>query len=863
MDDLQKMKISKKNYHFDVKKKFESSKHYKVIEKSPVDKLKQDINQMFKQKPVSKPTHLNPASKHVAPAKSGFDFKLVGIAIFVALIVIVGGVLYVQSQISQILSNPIQNFAAPELSSTIASHQILTSGQRGSTEHIFLIGLEKEVQNVDNLTVEITTYDRRIPSEVFVLSSDRTDASTYPDFLLSLKDSLNSKSIPINEISVSELQSLTSPAFVILPSGAIPKELLGIDSNTNIAKLVQRGFVFIYIGQPFTRYLDGTVKSTPSGALESLPFVFNERASISSTNDISLFQPLYSVSARSQNWFTSTVYGSISVAQYEDGALVFVPQTLDKGWQNRNFKAAAQDISKLILSTPWIEQKYPSKTYYFNSSESQTPKVNLYSNSFEGFTGTARVYLTGSLTGIESRPEQLFYSYLNSSIFGELFIDEGSVVVPSSITGRPIRLNSILRSPTPLKIPMSLNFYDSSGTLVSSLDQGEVDVQSESSFDVRLDLPKGEYLVTLSDDFGKIHAQTYIKVVTLDVLPFGTTRDKNSIYVFKAYRESTPVPVQDLTVSIDDGKFGTYTIPSVDADSLISVDVGSKTGGDFLPYGSHTFKFTSPSGLDVSVLVERKEAQTIFKEPIFWITLIIAGGVVLIGVFFARPEIPTLTLDIPDFPPIERSKVYLDKDAILSIFDKVNSNYRWQNTPLALSEIKNGFKDVYYSGKPIVISDYNLESLLSQLKSIGLVFEYANYFGLTLWEQKTKRSFAYLATFRKIRDWCINNALPFTGISESKEADTTLSILGQPFFVHFYSTRDYSTDQLLSRVLKTSSKGVTIVLFKNEVEKAAFSNVLYFGSKLPLNVKLEVEGNSIFLLTFDEFEKKLVEFKGF
>ncbi len=861
MDDLQKMKIAKKSYHFDVRRKFESSNHYKVVQKSPIEKIRMALNSSLKPKTPPK-SSLAQKSQKAVPS-GGFDLKMVGLAVFVALLILVGGILYVQGQITQILSTPVQNFATPQFSSNLADHQLLSYGQRGSTDHVFLLNLDKEAANLDNLTIQISTYEKRIPSEVFVLSSERTDAQTYSDFISSLKENLGSKNIPVNEISLSELQSLTSPAFVIIPSGAIPKELLGIDSNTNIAKLTQRGFVFIFIGQPFTKYLDGTVKTTPSNVLDSLPFVFNERSITPSTSDISLFQPLYKVTTRSQGWFASEVFGSLSVAQYEDGAIIFVPQTLDKGWQNRDFRSAAKDISSIITKVPWLTPNSENKTYSFNSSILGSGSLTIYSNPFPDSFGTARISMIGSLSGIAKKPEQLFYSYLNSSPKGELFIDEGSTVVPSSITGKSIRLNSILTSPNPLKVPMNLNFYNSKGDLTLSLSQGEVDVQSETSFDIRLDVPKDEYLVTLVDDFGTVYAQSYLKVVTLEVTPFGNNREKNSVYLFKAFRESTPVPVQDLTVSVDNGKYGTYNIASVDADSFISVDVSSKTGGDFLPYGTHTFKFTSPTGLDVTVPIERREAQTIFKDPIFWVTMLLAGGIVLIGVFFARPEIPTLTLDIPDFPPIERSKVFLNVDAVLNIFDRVNSNYRWQNTPLTLSEIKNGFKDVYYSGKPVIISDYNLESLLAQLKSKSFVGEYAGYYGLLSWEAKTKHSFEYLATFRKVRDWCINNALPFTAIGESKEADTVLSILGQPFFLHFYNLKESSLDNLLSRVLKTSSKGVSIVLFKSDLEKRLFSNNLYWGSSLPLKVKLEVEGNSIFLLTFEEFEKKIVEFKGF
>ncbi|MDD5340434.1 MAG: hypothetical protein PHV13_04250, partial [Candidatus ainarchaeum sp.] len=265
--------------------------------------------------------------------------------------------------------------------------------------------------------------------------------------------------------------------------------------------------------------------------------------------------------------------------------------------------------------------------------------------------------------------------------------------------------------------------------------------------------------------------------------------------------------------------------------------------------------------LRMAIPVEHARSQSIFDNPMLWLVIILTGGIVAIGIFFARQESIAYFIDIPDFPPVARTKIPLPSDTVLSVLGKVNENYRWQNTPLTPAEIKNGFKDIFYKGKPIYVTDYNVEYLLNELEKKRRLKESMGYYGLTGWEEASKRSINYLAMMRRLRDICVNNAVPFTSLGESEAADSEVTVAGQQMFLHFYE-KEGDQRGLLKKALGTIGKGITIIMFRSEGEKAAFQGMIQSPSAAPLTLKMEADSGAVQLLTADEFEKMLIEFKS-
>jgi len=864
MPDLGSAKIKRKIYQFETKKRYQHVNHYRIKERPPIDMIKDRLKALFNPKKEEKKAAAPKAALASGrPPPGGFNFVIFGATLTIALIVLALGWLFISVNVLPGAGAFEPQVEKPSIDNVIDGAAILSAGEKNEPLHVAAAMVDYQTKNLDNYTIQVTTYDMKIPSEVFMLNSERyeEETKTYPDFVKTLRIDLAKRKIALNEITVKQLETLPEGAIVVVPSGYIPEELIGVGSTLTMEKLVSRGVVVVYIGQPFTSMLNGTVTvPTPQPTLKSLPVSFDESADLSPTGDIRLFQPLYGLSnTGGAGWSSSVVYGAVSIAKKEDGAFVFVPQTLDGGWR-KNFTAAADDISKIISDTPWAEPNAPPKNYTFINKDELSGKRYVFSEPFPNPEATIRLDFTGYSSNLNNPVMETMFWRQGPASQSDLFIEFGGQVVPTNITSKPVRMNARLREPVSYQPDISLVVDDAYGQEVQDFPQGNINVQAaDPNFDPLIYVDRGEYIVRLIDDSNRIYTQTYMNVVSVDITYEGQDRQKPSVYLFDLSMGGEPYSLGDVSVSVDNGKYGTYTFSNANS---VSVDVGGYTGSDQLPIGNHSFEFTA-GGLKKAVSVVRATATPpILSDPVFWAVIALTALIVGFGVLFARQEETFYAIDIPDFPPVARTKIPLSPDAVLGIFEKLNDTYRWQNTPLTPSEVKNGFKDIFYHGKPVIITDYNVEYLLEELEKKGYVKESVGYYGLATWLERSKHSMDYIALMRRLRDICVNNAIPFTGTGESETADSEITVVGQQMFVHFYD-RSGDVRKLLSRTLSTISKGITILLFKNPADKDAFQDLLNSSpSAAPLIAKMEADSGSLQFLTVDEFEKMLIEFKS-
>ncbi len=851
MAGIGKIKIRKQSYQFGVKKRYSYEGHYRIKERPPIELIK-DMARTFLAPRKAKKERVAPP-----PPPGGFNFVVFGAAILIAVIILALGWIYLTTQFSQPQPGIFQpQLETASLQNAITGTGVMTAGGRSAATHVAGAMVDYRTANLANYTVSITTYDGRLPSEVFVLNSGKVEAGTYPDFLRTLRANLAKRQMPLNEISIRQLETIPQGAIVVVPSGVVPQELLGINSSIGMDGLADRGVVVVYIGQPFGSMLKGTlVVDTPEEVTEKLPVAFYEDGSLTPEGGFRIFQPLYRASSRG-GWSSDLAYNSVSIIRKDDGAFIFVPQTLDGGWRG-NYTSAADDITRIIFEMPWVTPNAPVKTYIFTNQTGYSGKLYFFSEPFKGNRSSMKLEFVGYPAAGAQPVRQTLVTWAEKKIGGELFVEQGIKIVSTNVTNDRVRLNARLREPVAAQPRMFLNIVDSGGVEVQSFPQGSVNVQADSSFDMPVYVDRGEYIVKLVDDAGRTYAQTYMKVVSIDILFRGVMTEKRSIYLFDVTMDGNPQTLGEVSVTVDGGSYGTYEFDGV---SSVRVDVGERTGGDMLPIGMHQFDF-STGGLKLSVPVERPRPSSIFDNPLLWLVVVLTGGIVGIGVIFARQEGVYYSLDIPDFPPIARTRIPLPPDTVLGVLAKVNENYRWQNTPLAASEIKNGFKDIFYKGKPIYVTDYNVEYLLNELEKKEMVRESMGYYGLVQWEKNTGHSINYLAVMRRLRDICVNNAVPFTALGESKNADSEVTVAGQQMFLHFYE-KEGNQERMLGNALRTIVKGITIIVLRNEADKMQFQALLQSPAAAPLILRMEAGGGSVQLLTADEFEKMLIEFKS-
>ncbi len=365
---------------------------------------------------------------------------------------------------------------------------------------------------------------------------------------------------------------------------------------------------------------------------------------------------------------------------------------------------------------------------------------------------------------------------------------------------------------------------------------------------------KGIYLASVIDDGGNEYAKAVLQVDAVQVVT--TSRDfANGVIKFVTTSSGGgAVKVKKMRVVVD-GKHN-YSFFSA---SDFSVNMESILAGQPLAAGNHTFDFEFGE-IKQRIVLEKVVQTQFYDNPIYWVMGLFALALFMVAPFLATVMRKTeYSLDIPDFPPLASIKIPIKKDTVLGIIERLNEDYKWKNTPLKLDEIKKGFKRIIYKSKPVFISDYNLEYILNLLRSRNDIKEALDYYGPAKWENEG-RSMTSLAIYRKIRDICINEALPFGRLDESSDYDLKIRMLGQDIFIFIMDSPE-AREKKLGQALKVMHKGLAVLLFQNDEDKKNFEDTVNSASESAGIVKLEIMTGSLVPLTILELEKMFREMK--
>jgi hypothetical protein len=855
MAGIKNIKITRKLYRFEVKRRYQLVKHYTTRQRSSADEIKDKLRSILSpQKEKTKGTASQSSMQQEKPAKtsSGLNIPLVIGAFILALLLLIGGFMFLLPT-GVIQPQHIQITEKATIKNAVLTSEVLTSGDRGSTTHVGAVTIQMNTSGLSEYNITLLTYPQVLPNEVFVLNSEKKESSSYDDFITALRAALNKRNVILNEIDIKQIETLPKEAMIIIPSGVMPQEMLGVNSNIDMMQLMDKGVVIVYLGQSFKTMLKGKLAvNTPQEVLNSVPVYFDESAALVSNDNFSLSTPLYSASGK-QNLQSSIVYGSVSVLTYKNGALVICPQTLDGGWKN-NGTLAAQDVARIVFETPWSAADGEGKYYDFTDAKNISKTETFFTEPFSGNDRTLKIFFSGTSLVTGKTIEDYKIVYLRKKTNGDMYTIGGYEVVPTNITAKDITIYADLKESKAAIPSMFLTITDNSGREIKRESKGNMNVQAGTTIRMPVYLDSGEYIISLMDDESKLYAQSYLDVNSIEVEQVWTNSQKASEYSFQFTMGGKQTQVSELIVEVDNGAFGTYKFYDV---STVTIDVGSYTGGDQLPYGNHTFKFKVGTW-EGTYQFYRASAQ--FPIEIVGVS-IVAILIIGVGILFARKESISYLIDIPDFPAISRTKVPLPSETVLGIFEKVNNTYKWEYTPLTVTEIKNGFKEIFYRGKSVFISDYNSEYLMVELQKKKMVKECMGYYAPANWEEKAGRSATYLAMLRRLRDICVNSAVPFTSLAESKVADSEVTVVGQQMFIHFYDKKT-EPQNIIKQALASLNKGITVLLFQDEEDKRGFETLLHSTDPASLIIKMETEGSSVQLQTFEELEKMLQDLKN-
>ena len=851
MRELNNMKIKRTTYSFGISNPYNYERRYGFVEKPPVEKIKEKIFDIFRKKekksnakaPLSKKIEEKP-KKQISPLKIGIVFTLLFFIIF-------GGWLYfAMGKQGPPIAPPV--FEQPSIQSSILNEGVITYGETAG-KNIGYLTLKYKIEGLENNTVELIIYDELPVYQVYLLSEPRDASQTegYDEFESYLIDTAEESGILIGKIGSGELKTIQKGSLVIVPTARIP-EFMVSGEDSNIKELLDRGVNIIYIGGSFETMIteNGEIKKTPNEAIASLGIIFKKSA-VPLTERIKMKSPLYTAFPEGSGgvYLSSLIYGSVSVIEKKGSAMLFFPQTLDAGWETP--QDAADDIIKTIIETPWI-QKDEGKKYKIEKSN-ETKIVTYFTNSFDGENKYVGIILSGS-TSKGKIQERNYFNIEKMHGNGELYIQGGTEMLSTSVSQKTIRITY-----QPEEQTKNSNIYpnirlvkDGEEAKKEQLSNEIVSTIADYQKDIQLDLEEGEYIMQFVDPYNTVFAEGYVNSLPLKI----TSYIEGNKFYFTFLTGDKKVILKEVKVIVDNGKLGEYTYTD---SSTIAVDLSSKLGSDELAPGYHEFKFQI-GDLEKKLAYNKPKSQNPLEEPIILIAIVLGILALGVGAYFAARQKPKYYLDIPDFPPTEYAKVSITPETILETFKKENEYHKWEFTPLTLGEIKSGLRKTFYKGRQLLVSDFNLLYVLDKLVKKRRIKTTLDYYLPAEWEKQIDRSAAYLGMFRKLRDICVNNAIPFTRMGEVKGCDSKISIIGQDTHVHIFNKE--GTMETLRNLLKSVKKGVNIILVKNDFEKDEFKKIMFSPTDIAALLKTEYEGKSISILTMEEFEERIKEMKS-
>ncbi len=799
--------IKRRQFKFEVEKRYEHVKRFKTVKKS---ELQLFLEALFKKKEGKKPGRME---EEEARPVSPMMVLVAGLAVFI--LILAGLIFY-------ILSLPVV-IPHAEKEKPVHFINVLESGIASYGSEFSPRTVAYSIIETNASSINLALYTSPVSNQVFLLECGKYQSqNNYPYFQGVLKSNLERAGFSVGEISSEDALSLPEGAVVIAPCGKFPKELL----VPEFKDFVGRGNTFIYIGLEPNQAIDtdGSLTEIPSSFWKTFNIKF-EREQM--TCNATLKDPLYKSG--------SLIRGCISVAKYGKGAMIFIPQALDIGWDSG--AGAAGDVEKILSNTEWLTPRYEHS-------------LNINETSALVFVDSER---SGYLKLYSTSENELTYAVFKpvlSDVAGELYVSEGPTVVSTAISGAPLNFHAFINNGGEQK-PLFLDIADSRGRSVERVPLGTHPLSSDFIFSYTGALSEGSYLCEINDG-QKAYARSVFSVAPVEIK--SSVNFMESKYTFSFFVGGKEIFLRDVKIKFRDK---TYTFTNV---KKVELDLNREFGGP-TPTGSYDFVFTI-GGEQKTVTIVRRETGglSVIFSPINILLFSIALGIVAVGVYFARKEEAPYALDIPAFPPIEKIKIPIKRKEVLEIFKKVNDFYKWKYTPLKLAEIKGGFKSIYYQGKPVYLSDYNLEFILDRLEGRGDVKKYLDYYGLVDWEKESGRSIPALAMFRAIRDVCVINAIPFSDLGRTKGCDTKLKVLGQDFYINFYEKG--RMNEVIKNSIECAKKGVSIIIFGGQEEKESFIPYVYSPNRLSGILKFYVENGDVLLLTVEELRKKIKEIKG-
>jgi len=830
------LRISKRSYIFNIRRRFENIREFKVEKKvEGLEAVRKLAESRFKSLIRVDPHKM--AKMPVMPKSPGVP-KGVLIGLAAILILLVGAIAYFMLLLSS--ASPVLPPAEPSGSSLSLSPVYEDLAWYGHGH--FSVGTASIImdsENVSKVNLSYSLYSSPVARRVVLVETSRSADEFETQFLSELSALFKADGSSVETIYIDQLRH-APPSFAVyvIMSDFMPAPLLGIEGGRDVIELTTDGSVFIFAGFPFTSALSergGTVPVAAEYLVSEYGLSF--QPSSEDFKGLGARNPLYAASTRAEGSFS--IYGPVLVNSFgstgNSGKLVIIPQTLSGGWDG-NATTAANDMFNLIRRAPWL--KPLAQDFAELSFPAGSEVISLTTSPTQGLLGSdIYAYVLADVlddnNGSYTR-SLLFPKHIEESLGGVLLHDP--VVLPMQLSGR--RLTMLGSNLSTVSVPMEIRAY-SGGKLVSTTPIGSW--LSFLQYDYAVELAPGDYIFKLVDVNGVLYAKSYLHVPELSVEEEFYSWERG-IFRFRLLSDGElfdgDIVLSNVQASLDGKEASSLTLEN-------GILTFQSQDAPF-PAGLHTFEFSFGAGTFTQT-VDFRPLQNWWDENEYRAAILIVIVVFFIGYALKRPDVEKYGLDVPDFLPLSKIAIHVKRQTVLEIFNSVNREYKWKYMPLKISELKSGFRKIMHKGKGILIGDYNTERLMEQLAQEGKVKRVLSLYALSGWEKTSGRSARYLAIFRKMRDVLVNSAIRFDELNSSKDYDTLIG-LGGGTAVHIYDP----SPSFIRRVLAGSQKPRQLILFANDAEKVQWEEFMDSTSKARMMVKMLASSGRLSLITVDE-----------
>lgn len=653
-----------------------------------------------------------------------------------------------------------------------------------------------------------------------------------------------------NFVNINNIDQVPPESIIIIPSGLMPNilfpnitytNLCPKYSNSSMLSLVASGDILVYIGANFSRSVtcSGQVVQTSQQSLDSIYPTFNTTTKSNgnfTNSSFYLTTPTYS-------FRFGRVFGPVAAKTYgADGAILVLSNYPDVGWNSTN--TLADDIARTISTRFWIREI---------SNGTTTVPVKQNESTFTIFSTNTPINNVQTITNIVNSTYTLVRVRVNNTqSYAEFdvplrirFRNNGQIGLPSTIgLGDLVNVTGqIFNASSSQHVIAYAQAYNQNLTFVNNttVHFGQLS-QTKEFVQTTFDLPSGYYIINLTDQNGNLYSSALFFVANVVITPIKFDF-RNSTFTFLVYSNGHPVRSVPYAVSLN----GVYNYSNGYLSNGILIYKLPK--GTVVNYGNKNFVVKI---LGVSYIFPYNYLNPGINIPPLYIEVAIEVIIVLlIAKFIVPPNADDYYIDVPDVRPVQKQVLKENSDAIVDVFTKVNNYYHWRDMPLTIDEIKMGISNyIRYGNARVSITGRNAFMTVNKLVAKGVLEEAGEYYAPKKWTQLSNHSIAYLVIYRKLRDFCVANAMLFTELDTSSNIDMIITNKSTSNYIKIY------TDDLQVKDIDIKQGARMFIAFLDEEKRLTFLDRLYmsYGQNAEI-LKMGISYGNIRLIDTNHLEE--------